>query len=256
VVNSTTHPRASFRDNPREQERIRDLLSLVPERGTNLLDVGARDGYLSRKLADRFDAVVALDLEKPDIEHEKILPVRGDVTALSYPDGAFEIVLCAEVLEHIPPRSLVRACSELARVTSSYVIVGVPYKQDLRVGRTTCQACGKTNPPWGHVNAFDVVQLQTLFSDLVTEKISFVGQNNQKTNFVSRLLMDIAGNPYGTYVQQEPCMHCGAALQPPPDRGVFQKVLTKCAFLIGRLQLRSTDANPNWVHVRFRKKGV
>jgi hypothetical protein len=70
---------------------------------------------------------------------------------LGFADDFFDFVLCAEVLEHIPTASLSRACSELGRVSKHYVLIGVPYRQDIRVGRTTCWSCRKKNPPWGHI---------------------------------------------------------------------------------------------------------
>ena len=126
----------------REIYRINKLLQLVPQKGNSVLDVGARDGYISIKLTDFFDTVISLDLKKPDVFHKNIIPVEGDVTSLNYPDNFFHTVLCSEVLEHIPNNLLLKACDEIKRVADQYVIIGVPYKQDIRVGRTTCYSCG------------------------------------------------------------------------------------------------------------------
>ena len=51
----------------------------------------------------------------------------------------------------------------ISRVARHAIVVGVPYRQDLRVGRTTCAACRGTNPPWGHVNSFDENRLKQHF---------------------------------------------------------------------------------------------
>ena len=42
--------------------------------------------------------------------------VQGDITALEFPTDFFDIVVCTEVLEHIPSDKLARACPELSRV--------------------------------------------------------------------------------------------------------------------------------------------
>lgn len=144
-----------YRNNAAEKARVGDLISLLPESGESVLDIGARDGFISRLLTIHFSKVIALDLEMPTIDHERIQCVKGDITDLHFPDAAFNLVFCAEVLEHIPPQLLAIACREMARVSKSHVLVGVPYKQDIRVGRTTCGACGKISPPWGPVNRFD-----------------------------------------------------------------------------------------------------
>jgi len=97
---------AAYRASAAEQQRSADLFALLPRRGSTALDIGARDGYLARKLAERFNRVVALDLEKPVIDHPRVEAVQGDVTALQFADNEFDAILCAEVLEHIPEPGL------------------------------------------------------------------------------------------------------------------------------------------------------
>src|SRR5262245_11983561 len=142
----------AYRQSPAEIARTNDLLRLLPRGRKSVLDVGARDGHFSRLLTNYFESVVALDLKEPSFHNLGLPPFGGNVTRLDFPDGAFDCVFCAEVLEHIPLVEI--ACFELMRVARHEVIVGVPFSQDLRIGRTTCPSCGKTNPPWGHVNAF------------------------------------------------------------------------------------------------------
>jgi SAM-dependent methyltransferase len=247
---------SSYRGTEREQARTQDLLDLTPSYGGSVLDVGARDGYLSRLLAARFDQVVALDLEKPEIVHPRIEPVKGDATALEFEDNKFDTVVCSEVLEHIPVPSLQRACREIGRVAKRTVVIGVPYKQDIRCGRSTCRACGKPNPPWGHVNSFDELRLQELFRDFSVAKLSYVGTNPDWTNSLSTVLLDFAGNPYGTYEQDELCVHCGDSIGPPTERKLIQKLATKAAYLLNRAQRPFTNVRAQWVHVRFEKSSA
>lgn len=242
-----------YRASPAEQQRISDLFALLPTSGASALDIGARDCYLARKLAERFDRVVALDLEKPDVEHPGIEPVAGNVTGLPFDDNQFDAVLCAEVLEHIPEHLLAKACSEIARVARNKVVIGVPYRQDLRCGRTTCQCCGKSNPPWGHVNSFDERRLQLLFNTLVWERASFVGTSKESTNWLSTGLLNYSGNPFGTWQQDESCVHCGAAIGSPASRTFSQRIATRLAFLLNKLQACFVTPHGNWIHVLFSK---
>lgn len=244
---------AAYRQSDLEQRRIGDLLRLLPKRGEAVLDVGARDGYVSILLAEFFDRVTALDLEIPQIQHDKVTCVKGNITALAFPDNYFDTVFCAEVLEHIPPALLPTACKELARVAKSKVIIGVPYKQDTRVGRTTCAHCGAKNPPWGHVNEFDEPRLTALFSGLICENISFVGEASRRTNFVASYLTDIAGNPYGTYGQDESCVRCGAKLRTPPPRSFVRRIFTKLGHIARVVGTPFLPNHGNWIHVAFRK---
>lgn len=242
---------AEHRASASEQERIKSLLSLIPLSGDSALDIGARDGYLSRLLADRFKEVTALDLERPSIDDARITSVQGDITRLQFPDNCFDLVLCSEVLEHIPPPLLPTACNEIARVANRIVVVGVPYKQDTRWGRTTCEQCGGINPPWGHVNCFDEVLLRALFSSLKWEESAFVGFTSAQTNSLSTALLDYAGNPYGTYAQEEGCVHCGQPVGKAAARTSSQRLATRVAILINRFQHIFVKSRPNWIHVAF-----
>lgn len=244
---------ASYWASPREQDRIALLLSLMPEGYSTILDIGGRDGYISGLLTETFETVTCLDLERPEVLNEKVLTVKGDVTSLEYPDNHFDVALCAEVLEHIPPDLLGQACSEIARVARHAVVVGVPYKQDRRVGRTTCRFCGKKNPCWGHVNAFDEDRLKRLFKSLVHSKTSFVGETEERTNSVSAFLMDLGGNPWGTYVQEEGCIYCGGQLIPPARRTQLERICSGLGVALNKIQAAFVSTQPNWVYMVFRK---
>ena len=244
---------ATYRQTDAEQARTADILGLVPAGGRRALDIGARDGHFSRRLAERFDEVVALDLQAPAIQHPRIASLAGDITQLPFDDGTFDFVLCSEVLEHIPPAQLALACREVARVASSRILIGVPYKQDLRIERTTCLTCGKRNPPNGHVNSFDEVRLTQLFAPWPAERSTFVGQIDTSTNAVAAWLMDLAGNPFGVYGQDEPCIHCGAPLRHPPPRTILQRALTRTATWCAALSAPFHPPHANWIHMLFRK---
>jgi 2-polyprenyl-3-methyl-5-hydroxy-6-metoxy-1,4-benzoquinol methylase len=243
----------TYRSSPREQARIADLLASIPKGYSSVLDIGARDGYISNLLAADFDAVTALDLEEPQVSNQKVVGVKGDVTQLEYPDNAFDVVVCTEVLEHIPPHLLDRACSETSRVAKYAVVVGVPYKQDRRLGRTNCVFCGKENPCWGHVNDFDEGRLKRLFQGLVPIKTSFIGSTRERTNFVSAYLMRKARNPWGTYEQDEACVHCGNTLIKPGDRTVAEAVCARLGLFLNRVQSSFFPQRPAWIHMVFQK---
>jgi len=243
-----------YRAGEKEKARIADLLAMIPSNGGTVLDIGARDGFISLLLAERFSEVTALDLDRPRVEHPAIKCVKGNLCALDFDDNAFDVVLCAEVLEHIPPAFLSAACTEIVRVSKRCVVIGVPYRQDNRIGRTTCHACGQVNPPWGHINVFDEAVLRGLFSEpLIWDKTSFVGINRASTNALSTMFMDWAGNPHGTYDQEEPCMTCGSRMVRPTSLTVLKNLAALSALMAYKVQSKFVLPRPKWIHVRFFK---
>jgi hypothetical protein len=242
---------AEGRSSPGERERIASLMAMVPSGLATAIDIGARDGFLSVALTEKVASVVALDLVAPEIQHPRVTVLTGDARRLAFSDETFDLVLCTEVLEHIASPELEIVCRELARVTRRYLLIGVPFRQDTRVGRLTCQACGRHNPPWGHVSVFDEARLHELFPGASPVRVSFAGSNRTRTNFVSAALNDWAGNPWGPYSQIEACIHCGARFVAPTRRSIGNRVASRTAHLIDKIQLVGVRAQPTWIHVLF-----
>ncbi len=238
-----------------EKARIGSLLELIPKGRSTVLDVGARDGYISQFLVNDFDTITALDLEKPRIEVERVISVKGDATCLEFSADSFDTVFCVEVLEHIPSHLLPKACAELARVARYDLIIGVPYRQNLRDQRLTCADCGRINPAWGHVNSFDEQKIRRLFAPL-DARITLVVEGGIKdaTSSLSVWLMDRAGNPWGTYDQPGGCLYCGKRMPPPAQRTLAQKMCSKAAYWLNAAQRAFERPKAYWMHAVIQKR--
>ena len=109
--------------NPLRLDHIDRIAEL---KGKRVLDVGCGGGILSEAMAARGASVTGIDLgEKPlKVAQLHLLEsglqvdyrlVAAESLAQEMP-GAFDIVTCMELLEHVPdPAETVRACAELTR---------------------------------------------------------------------------------------------------------------------------------------------
>jgi SAM-dependent methyltransferase len=241
-----------YRASELEKARTADLLRVLPKGRATVLDIGARDGFFSKLLTEHFASVTALDLRKPPFDYPGIVTVAGDVTNLDFLDETFDCIFCTEVLEHIP--DVGKACREIVRVARHDIVIGVPFEEDIRLGRMTCVTCGEVSPPWGHVNSFDERRLLDLFADCKLISKSFVGTTREATNPLSVALMDLAGNPWGTYDEDLHCQFCGARLcAPTAERRLGSKICSAFAHRINRVQARWTRPHGSWMHVVFSK---
>lgn len=246
--------RWSPRVNTENLERVIHAVELLPAGRKSVLEVGARTGLMTELLVERFPSVTAMDLGPPPIQVPGVRLLAGDATRMPFPDGAFDVAVCEEVLEHIPPSKVPEAARELARVARHEVAVGVPNRQDLRAHRLTCHRCGRTSAPFGHLNSFDEARLLALFPGLTLVQASALGPPADRTNLVSALLMQAAGNPWGTYDQHDPCPHCGGAYE-PVHTGLLAKVIAKPGYVLHKAQNRVFPGPPYWLHVLLSKPG-
>ncbi len=94
--------------------------------GKDVLDVGCGGGILAEAMAQRGARVTGIDLSEKGLRVAELhlleshLPVRYEKAmteeyAATHP-GAFDVVTCMELLEHVPnPESMVAACARLVR---------------------------------------------------------------------------------------------------------------------------------------------
>lgn len=124
---------------------------------TRVLDAGCGEGETIERLGPILPKPVqGVDLNPESVEFASArLPEHhfevGDLTALRFEDSSFDLVLCLEVLEHIPEPGA--ALAEIARVSSSEIVLSVPHEPWFRLGSL---ARGNYLSGWGnhpeHVN--------------------------------------------------------------------------------------------------------
>jgi len=114
-----------------------DVCKMGIKRGMKVLDAGCGAGrHLCEAFREEGVEVVGIDLNLEDLRkahgllhlmaEEKggsWLLIRGDLTKLPFRDGAFDAVICSEVLEHIPENR--EAIKELVRVLKPGGTLGV-----------------------------------------------------------------------------------------------------------------------------------
>lgn len=99
--------------------QLKLMRSLSP---ATVLEIGPGEGVVTDTL--RKDGVQVVTCDIAEDLHPDIV---GSITALPCKDGEFDVVLAAEVLEHIRFEDVPQALRELARVSSKHVVVSLPH---------------------------------------------------------------------------------------------------------------------------------
>ncbi len=147
---------------------LRAVDALLPTAAPGrVLEVGVGEGEISARVRERYpDAVViGIDLFDPALgeqwRRQGALGAFADVAQLPFPDGAFDLVLGIEVLEHVvlPERAL----AEIRRVGREAFVLSVPREPVWRVANVArgryVRALGNTP---GHVNHWSTRRFRQL----------------------------------------------------------------------------------------------
>lgn len=99
--------------------QIHEVVKLKPRR---LLEIGIGNKTVSDYLKKIGVNVTTCDLDKslnPDIV--------ADILNLPFKKDSFDVVLCAEILEHLPFKQVPSALKQIHKVTNKYAIITLPH---------------------------------------------------------------------------------------------------------------------------------
>lgn len=104
-----------------------------------ILEVGCGEGFVLSRLVKLFPQadLVGIDISSQALlEAKKLCPqvelLEGDVQQLDFADNQFDLVVCLEVLEHLPNPD--QALREIVRVSKGEVLISVPWEPWFSLG--------------------------------------------------------------------------------------------------------------------------
>lgn len=161
------------------RERVEQTRQMIPEDVHTLLDLGCGDGLVTNELVELGIDVVGTDFSPVALKFVAGKRVTSSVDAIPFPDGYFDLVLCAETIEHLPDGVYENALCEMERVARRYIIISTPHDEYLRNAGLRCEKCGRTFHRNLHLRSFNRNLDANLFRSYELKKTIGVGEYRQ-----------------------------------------------------------------------------
>jgi hypothetical protein len=134
----------------------------------------------------------------------------GEIENLPFESNNFDLVICLEVLEHLPEQSFKKGVFELQRVADKYLLVGVPYKENINLRKARCPSCGRIYNADGHFRTFDSLKsLCRLFPQFELMNKSLIGQPYRRYTFWGMWIQHVIIRAYLPWEHYFTCIYCG-----------------------------------------------
>ena len=233
-------------ENVSSEERVFMALEMVPEGINSILDLGCGDGTLL-KIFDSSLFKVGLDISYSVLQSVTVKKkVLACSSALPFGKNYYDIVLCTEVLEHLESEEFELTINEIQRVAKKYILITVPYKEDLKRKLTRCPICGFIFHIHLHLRNFDLSKLKKLFPNYAI--MHYRLSETQEKSFPAWLLK--IRREYGRrweWNENALCPRCGFKNNQRPNRSLISIFTSLLGDLTGK-------RGPKWIAVLYEKK--
>ena len=205
-----------------DRYRVEQTLELIPADAHTILDLGCGDGTASNPLVGRGSDLVGIDISPVALRHFRGKAVVASTDYLPLPDKSFDLVLCAETLEHLPTGPFEETLNEIERVAGRYIIVTTPNEEYLPARFTRCEQCGVTYHTDLHTRSMDRASHMNLFRKFSLLKT--IGILHWRH---SPFLTYLEHHLLGVYSFKEGllCPHCGHINRNRPRMPLWKKAL-------------------------------
>ncbi len=226
----------------KEEARIRHTIGMLPGDVRSVLEVGCGDG----RILDRIivpGLKIGIEYAFNSLRLLRSPGCRATAHEIPFKNRSFDAVICAEVLEHLSSDVLISAVSEVKRVAAKYVLLSVPYRENLRLNFTRCSRCGLVFHRWGHLRLFTSKSLDKLFGQWECLGTSYMGEGERWQAPLVTWVNQRLGGRWADFEPGTACPACGNTEYRRTPRNWVTRVCGALNLLSAKLPVRDR----NWI---------
>jgi SAM-dependent methyltransferase len=234
------------------------LVSMVPDDVRSIVDIGCGDGFITHKLAERWD-VTGVDRSPVAVSKLRCKAIEAGADALPLKDRSVDLVHSSQMLEHLPDGIYEKALAEMNRVASKWLLLSVPCREQLVRRHALCPSCNLEFHVDGHLRSIDETTFDTAFTDFERIRTEHIGPPVTPTFAALEHLRHHAARRWYMWENADICCpRCGETNFRRLDRNYLHRQAERAveAFTwLGNFVLRRKP-EPYWVIVLMRRRSA
>ncbi len=235
-------------------ERARLTVQFIPEDVKSVLDVGSGNGLITKTMQHAGYDPIAFDISHHALKHiQSVRRVQGTADQIPFPANSFDLVMACELLEHIPDNAFSDVLNELANISNKYIIITVPYCENLEWSFAQCPACGCIFNGAYHVRSFDKNMLLFLLKDFKCIHVKGIVSvlHPDRTPNVELFIRHNLANEYLYCAPGLRCPLCFSIINKKPQRNIIGLIASGIRYLY---RLFHRKEFPLWYLAVYEKK--
>lgn len=234
------------------------LMTMIPDDVRTIVDVGCGDGYLTQRLAEKWD-VTGIDRSPVALAKLRCRTLEASADALPLPDRSMDLLLSSQVLEHLPDGVFERALAEMDRVAARWIIVSVPYREELAKRLVRCRSCALEFHIEGHLRAFDQAAIDRALPTFERVRTELCGRPEPPSYAtLERARQRIAKHWFVYRGATIVCPQCGETKFERDRQNVVQRLVERSIDRVTSLVNIARDRKPEpyWIVALMRRRGA
>jgi ubiquinone/menaquinone biosynthesis C-methylase UbiE len=165
------------------RERIQQSVEIIPQDVNSVADIGCGSGLFLNQIKEQFpiEDLVGIDFSVKAMRGLKVTKMVGDITDIPLESNSYDLVSALEVIEHLDPKEYEKARKELARVSRKYILISVPFNEDLELELVECCKCKTRFNKSHHKRTFRERTMYGLFEkdNYQVKSLKYISKRNQ-----------------------------------------------------------------------------
>lgn len=180
-------------------------IDLIPIDVKSVLDIGCGNGIITNRINKPL--TVGIDFARTPLKNLKTHAIQCSINSLPIKKRKFDLVIVTEVLEHLEDIVYSKAISEIKSLDSKYILITVPYNENINLNFCKCEICGNLFNSCHHRRIFDENSFQEVFPEYNVKIIKYETYRVPPNVFLLKLKQKFGAYSYSELAI---CDKCGS----------------------------------------------